>query len=61
MIQHALIHGLSDHCPILLSMDEDKWGPRPRRTLKCWADLPGYKQFVRDNLQWYHIKGYGGY
>jgi len=50
MIQRALIRGLSDHCPILLSMDEENWGPRPRCMLKCWPDLPGYKQFVRDNL-----------
>jgi len=47
--------------PILLSMDEENWGPRPRRMLKCWADLPGYRQFVRDNLQSYHIEGWGGY
>jgi len=61
MIQRALIRGLSDHCHISLSMDEENWGPRPRRMLKCWADLLGYKQFVRDNLQSYHIEGWGGY
>jgi len=61
MMQHALNRDLSDHCPILLSMDEVNWGSRPRRRLKCWGDLPGYKQFVRDNLLSYHIEGWGGY
>ncbi|RHN80171.1 hypothetical protein MtrunA17_Chr1g0185361 [Medicago truncatula] len=59
MMQHALNRGLSDHCPILLSMDEEIWGPLPRRMLKCWGDLLGYKQFVRENLQSYHIEGWG--
>jgi len=61
MVQRALNRGLSDHCPILLSMDDENWGPRPRRMLKCWGDLPSYKQFVRDNLQFYHIEGWGGF
>ena len=43
MVQRALNRGLSDHCLILLSMDEENWGPRPRRMLKCWGDLPSYK------------------
>ncbi|XP_024640624.1 uncharacterized protein [Medicago truncatula] len=28
-IQVAQLRGLSDHCPILLSVDEENWGPRP--------------------------------
>jgi len=60
LMQRALNHGLSDHCPILLSVDEVNWGPRPRRMLKCWGELPSYKQFVRDNLQSFHIEGWGG-
>jgi hypothetical protein len=60
-IQRALIRGLSDHCPILLTMDEANWGPRPRRMLKCWADLPGYTQFVPEKLQSHHVEGLGGY
>jgi len=31
-IQRALIRDLSDHCPILLTMDEANWGPRPKLT-----------------------------
>ena len=61
LLQRALNRGLSDHCPILLSVDEFNWGPRPRRVLKCWGELPGYKQFVRDSLQSFHIEEWGGY
>jgi exonuclease III len=31
----AHLRGLSDHCPILLSVDDQNWGPRPTRLLKC--------------------------
>ncbi|GAU22999.1 hypothetical protein TSUD_98280 [Trifolium subterraneum] len=44
--QQAQLRGLSDHCPLSLSVDEVNWGPRPLRMLKCWQDVPGYKQFV---------------
>lgn len=42
-IQFALLRGLSDHYPLQLSVDEEDWGPRPSRMLKCWQELPGYK------------------
>jgi len=28
-IQVALSRGLSDHCPILLTIDKENWGPKP--------------------------------
>ena len=59
--QVALLRGLSDHCPIQLSVDEEKWGPRPSRMLKCWQELPGYKQFVKEKWHSYHIEGWGGF
>jgi hypothetical protein len=34
--QVALLHGLSDHCPLVLTIDEENWGPRASRLLKCW-------------------------
>jgi len=34
-LQIALIRGISDHCPLQLSMDEENWGRRPTRMLKC--------------------------
>ena len=41
--QVALLRGLSDHCSLQLSVDEENWGPRPSRMLKCWQDMPRYK------------------
>jgi len=47
-IQATLIWGLSDHYPILLSVDEVNWGSRPMRMLKCSVNFPGYQEFVID-------------
>jgi len=60
-VQVALLRGLSDHCPLVLSVDEENWGPRPFRFLKCWSDNPGYKQFVKDKWNSYDVDGWGGY
>jgi len=46
--QVALLRGLSDHCPLQLSVDEENWGPQPLRMLKCWQELSGYKEFVKE-------------
>lgn len=59
--QVALLRGLSDHCPLQLSVDEENWGPRPSRMLKCWQDMPGYNQFVKDKLKAFQINGWGGF
>jgi len=48
-IQTALPRGLSDHCPISLTIDDQNWGPKPLRMLKCWSDIPGYSDFVKTN------------
>lgn len=32
-VQVAHLRGLSDHSPLLLSVDEENWGPRPSRFL----------------------------
>ncbi|GAU10900.1 hypothetical protein TSUD_426720, partial [Trifolium subterraneum] len=40
--QVARMRGLSDHCPLVLAENEEEWGPRPSRMLKCWKDVPGY-------------------
>lgn len=42
-LQIAQLRGLSDHCPLVLTVDEEDWGPRPSRLLKCWTDIPSYK------------------
>ncbi|GAU47037.1 hypothetical protein TSUD_239950 [Trifolium subterraneum] len=55
------MRGLSDHCPLVLSADEEDWGPRPSRMLKCWKDVPGYYKFVRDKWNSFQVDGWGGY
>ncbi|MCI28325.1 cysteine-rich receptor-like protein kinase, partial [Trifolium medium] len=60
-MQMAQLRDLSDHCPLLLSVDEENWGPRPLRMLKCWQDIPGYKQFVVSTWRSLQIDGWGGF
>jgi len=42
-IQMAQLRGLLDHYLLVLSVNEENWGPKPFRLLKCWVDVPGYK------------------
>jgi hypothetical protein len=60
-IQAALPRGLSDHCPIILTIDDQNWGPKPLRILKCWADILGYFEFVKEFWQSTHVYGWSGY
>ena len=60
-IQMALSRGLSDHCPLDLSIDTENWGPKPVRMLKCWADFPGYNSFVRDTWRSFQLSGWGSF
>jgi len=59
--QLALTRGLSDHCPLVLVVDVENWGPRPLRILKCWESLPGYNDLVREKWRSFQIEGWGGY
>ncbi|PNX70138.1 cysteine-rich receptor-like protein kinase, partial [Trifolium pratense] len=43
------------------SANEEDWGPRPSRMLKCWRDVPGYKLFVKDKWNSFQVNGWGGY
>jgi hypothetical protein len=58
-MQVAHLRGLSDHCPLFLTVNEDNWGPRPSRMLKCWSDVPGYKQFVIEKWRAMDFQGWG--
>jgi len=60
-IQMAQSRGLLDHCLLMLSIDEENWGPRPFCMLKCWANLPGYKQFVSKEWRSFQVVGWAGY
>ncbi|PNX89322.1 cysteine-rich receptor-like protein kinase, partial [Trifolium pratense] len=59
--QVANLRGLSDHCPLVLSVSEEDWGPRPSRMLKCWTDVPGYNSFVKEKWNSFHVDGWGGF
>jgi len=60
-IQMAVSRGLSDHCPLVLSIDTQNWGPKPVRMLKCWVDFLGYNSFVRDTWCSLQISGWGSF
>jgi len=60
-LQFAQLRGLSDHCALVLSIDDENWGPRPSRLLKCWTVIPGYKQFVSTKWKSFQVDGWGGY
>ena len=57
----AQLRSLHDHCPIVLSINEDNWDPKPFNMLKCWADVPGYKQFVSEKWQSFKVNCWGGF
>ncbi|GAU48893.1 hypothetical protein TSUD_98840 [Trifolium subterraneum] len=59
--QTAILRGLSDHCSLVLSANEEDWEPRPSRMLKCWRDVPRYQVFVKDKWKSLQVDGWGGY
>ncbi|GAU43582.1 hypothetical protein TSUD_27840 [Trifolium subterraneum] len=59
--QEARMRGLSDHCPLILSANEEDWGPCPLRMLKCWKDIPGYYLFVREKRKSLQVDVWGGF
>ena len=45
----------------MLTIDEENWGLRPSRLLKCWQEVPGYKNFVSDKWKSFEVTGWGGF
>jgi len=60
-MQVAQLQGMLDHCPLYLTANKDDWGPRPSHMLKCWSDIPGYKQFVTDKWKSFEVNGWDGF
>jgi len=58
--QLASARGLSDHCLLQLCIDEENWGPRPVRMLKCWENFTGFNSFVREKWNSFQLEGWGG-
>ena len=46
---------------MLLHVDVANRGPRPLRMRKCWADFPGYADFVRKQWGTFNTTGWGGF
>lgn len=47
-IQTTPARGLFDHCPLMLTIDEQNLGSPPQSFFKCWEELPEYFDFVKD-------------
>jgi hypothetical protein len=45
----------SDHVPLALLTNDVNWVPQPLRMQECWADFPGYAQYVRDKW-WFRVE-----
>ena len=60
-IQSSLHKGVSSHCSLVLSLENENWGSRPLRMLKCWVDFPGYKNFVKGEWSLFIILGWRVY
>ncbi|GAU51064.1 hypothetical protein TSUD_300060 [Trifolium subterraneum] len=57
----GLDRSLSDHCSIMLNNKVADWGPKPFRMLKCWRDIEGYQDFVKEKWKEFNVEGWGGY
>ncbi|XP_077231884.1 uncharacterized protein LOC143864904 [Tasmannia lanceolata] len=44
--QKALIHSVSDHCPLLLDPRLDSWGPSPFRFDLAWLEIPKMEELM---------------
>jgi endonuclease/exonuclease/phosphatase family metal-dependent hydrolase len=56
--QMASTRGLSDHCPLVLFVDERNWVPRPLRMLKCWESFPGYRILVEEKWRSFDVDSF---
>ncbi|RHN65973.1 putative RNA-directed DNA polymerase [Medicago truncatula] len=59
--QMATSRGWSDHCSLLLCVDDANWGPKPVHMLKCWENFTGYKSFVCETWNSSHLEGWGSF
>lgn len=45
----GLMRDVSNHCPIVLKMGVQEWGPKPFRFNNCWLSHKGFEKLVVDN------------
>nr|KYP70042.1 hypothetical protein KK1_009250 [Cajanus cajan] len=59
--QWALSRGVSDHCPIILKMEDLDWGPKPFKVLNCWRNEVGFVDFVKNEWRGLKVEGWAGF
>nr|KYP47721.1 hypothetical protein KK1_030603 [Cajanus cajan] len=59
--QRALSRGVSDHCPIILKMEDLDWGPKPFKVLNCWRNEVGFVDFVKNEWRGLKVEGWAGF
>ncbi|XP_057453055.1 uncharacterized protein LOC130744910 [Lotus japonicus] len=57
--QVVLDRDISDHCPLLLRLVAQNWGPKPFRVLNCWFQHHSFKKFVEDSWTKLQVQGRG--
>lgn len=60
-VQEVLQREIFYHCPILLRLSRQEWGPRPFRVLNCWFHDPRFKAFVEASWSTIHVSGWGAF
>lgn len=46
---------------MVLKEKEINWGPKPFRMLRCWEDMNGYEEFVKETWRNIEVNGLKGY
>lgn len=60
-VQEVLQRDISDHCPLLLRISYQNWGPKPFRFLNCWFDDKRFRGFVEKTWHETKIEGRGAF
>lgn len=59
--QWGLKRTVSDHCAVVLKEKEVNWGQKPFCMLRCWEDMAGYEEFVKQTWRNTEVGGWKGY
>ncbi|XP_077249006.1 uncharacterized protein LOC143888448 [Tasmannia lanceolata] len=57
VFQKALLHSVSDHCPILLDPSWESWGPSPFRFDIAWLEIPKMEETLGE---WWGLRSFEG-
>lgn len=56
--QWALKRDVSDHCPLVLKIGKQDWGPEPFRFINCWVKHPTFEKLVLDSWSEANVTGW---